>query len=236
MKSQIFKKWWFWVIVVVFIGALANNNNSDKEKAEAAPKQQPAATPAATQPPADAVVQKEAPATATPAPTDAKKEADKKETSDNKFGNIGITANQFKTAFNKAAAEFKSDLKIGSLKVEDGAVQNTFSTKLTEHLYVNGSVNKSDGKLREVYVLGNGDGTPKSGADLMVSFGLIVTATNPNLSADERGTVFKDLGLIGDNVDIKKLDKSIVRKNIKYTIKYMDQIGFMFIASDPNEK
>ncbi|MFF2156279.1 hypothetical protein ACFVVQ_13265 [Paenibacillus chitinolyticus] len=236
MKSQILKKWWFWVIVVVFIAALANNNNSEKEKAEATPKQQPAATPAATEPPVNTAAQKEPAATATPAPADTKKETEKKETADTQFGNIGLTASQFKSAFNKASAEFKSDLKIGNLKVEDGAVQNTFSTKLTEYLYVNGSVNKSNGKLREVYILGSGDGTPKSGADLMVSFGLIVTATNPDLSADERGTVFKELGLIGDNVDIKKLDKSIVRKNIKYTIKYMDQIGFMFIASDPNEK
>lgn len=166
---------------------------------------------------------------------EAQKKADEEKKKQEIPGTIGMTPEEFKAAFNKFSNDFGSSLKIKTLKVQDGPVQDGFKVILTDNLGITGTVNKKDGSVRDVLILGRGDGTPKSGSDLIVSFGILIAATNPDLSSDERGGVLKDLGFFEKNVDVNKMDKSTIRNGIEYSIKGSDMLGLMFSAKDAND-
>lgn len=150
-------------------------------------------------------------------------------------GTIGMTPEQFKTAFNKVAAEYQSDLIINNITITEGVAQNTFQYMFTKNLGIIGTVNKKDGSVREVLLMGAGDGTVKSGADILIGMGILITATNPDLSDVERGNVLRELGVI-DGGDIMDLNKSTVRNGIRYKITTSVDLGIWFSAIDANEK
>lgn len=150
-------------------------------------------------------------------------------------GTIGMTPEQFKTAFNKVAAEYQSDLIINNITITEGVAQNTFQYMFTKNLGILGTVNKKDGSVREVLLMGAGDGTVKSGADILIGMGILITATNPDLSDIERGNVLRELGVI-DGGDIMDLNKSTVRNGIRYKITTSEDLGIWFSAIDANEK
>lgn len=151
-------------------------------------------------------------------------------------GTLGFTPSEFKNRFNQAATEFKTELRISNLKVEPGSVQDTFQCQFTNSLGLVGSVNKADGSVRDIMIIGQGDGTAKSGMDIIMSMGILIAAANPELSANERGNILRDLGLLGDNVNLKNLDKKTVRNGRKYHINTSDVIGIMFSVGDANDK
>lgn len=66
--------------------------------------------------------------------------------------------------------------------------------------------------------------------------GIIIAATNPEISKEERGNVLKELGLFDENVDISNLDKSAIRNGLKYRIQGSSEIGIMFSVGDVNDK
>lgn len=149
---------------------------------------------------------------------------------------LEFTPNEFKDRFNKAANEFQSDLYINSLEVQKGSVQDTFTYKFTNYLSSVGAVNKQDGSLRSVTILGGSDGTPESGMNTISSMGILIAAVNPELSADQRGTILKEIGLLKENVDILNLNGDTVRNGKKYFINSSEQIGIMFGVQDANDK
>lgn len=85
-------------------------------------------------------------------------------------------------------------------------------------------------------MVGAGDGTAQSGTDILVTIGLLITSTNPDLTTEERAGVLQDLGLLSEGVDISQINQSTKRNGIKYTIKGSKELGVWFIASDANEK
>lgn len=165
----------------------------------------------------------------------AKAEAEAKKKAEEIPGTIGMTPEQFKTTFNKAATEFESDLIINNITVTEGAAQNSFQYMFTENLGIIGTVNKKDGSVRDVMLMGTGDGTLESGADILIGMGILITATNPELSADERGNVLRELGII-DSSDIMDLNKSTIRNGIRYKIMTSKDLGIWLSAGDANEK
>lgn len=151
-------------------------------------------------------------------------------------GTLSLNPNEFKTRFNKASQEFESDLKISNLKVETGTVQNTFQYMLTDRLALLGTVNKADGSIRDISMLGQGDGTVKSGMNILTTMGILIASIDPEISPSERGDILKDLGVMGDNVDIYNVDNKTIRNGRRYWINSSKEIGIMFGVSDANEK
>ena len=151
-------------------------------------------------------------------------------------GTLGMTPNEFTTRFNNSSTEFKADLRISSLKVETGSLQDVFQYSFTDRLAIMGSVNKADGTVRDVMIIGQGDETSKSALNIVMSMGILIAAVNPELSANERGNILKDLGLLGDNIDLKNLDKSTIRNGRKYHVSASDKIGIMFSVGDVSDK
>lgn len=109
----------------------------------------------------------------------------------------------FRKAFNSTAKNLNLiDMTLGKLKVQDGAVQDVFTYKISDYVYLQGSINKSDRSVREVTMVGAGDGTAQSGTDILVTIGLLIASTNPDLTTEERAGVLQDLGLLSEGVDI----------------------------------
>ena len=102
----------------------------------------------------------------------------------------------------------------------------------TEHLGIIGTVNKSDGSVKEVMMLGTGDGTYKSGGDIILCMLAIIASVDPKMAADKRIDILKDLGFLGgDDVDLTNLSGKTERNGIKYFISSSSVTGLMFGAS-----
>jgi hypothetical protein len=170
-------------------------------------------------------------------PAPKKTESKEKAEQSSKPGDIGMDVEGFRKAFNSTAKNLNLiDMTLGKLKVQDGAVQDVFTYKISDYVYLQGSINKSDGSVREVTMVGAGDGTAQSGTDILVTIGLLIASTNPDLTTEERAGVLQDLGLLSEGVDISQINQSTKRNGIKYTIKGSKELGVWFIASDANEK
>ncbi|GIM45921.1 hypothetical protein DNHGIG_14700 [Collibacillus ludicampi] len=147
---------------------------------------------------------------------------------------IGMNPEQFKVSFNQQAQAFGASFRINSLEIDEGPVQNSFKYMLNDHLGLVGSINKKDGSIRDVMLLGQGDGTLKSGLDILGGMGALIAATNPSLPPEERGQILKDLG-ITKGADLSNVDKSTVRNGLKYTLSSSKDIGIMFGVSNAND-
>ncbi|MNW28849.1 hypothetical protein D3C74_56880 [compost metagenome] len=166
----------------------------------------------------------------------AAKAEEKKTTQENsKPGDIGMAPEKFRKEFNSSAKSMGATLKIADSKIQNGSVQDVFSAQLNDNIYLQGSINKSDGSLRDMTMIARGDGSEESAANMLFTMGLIISVTSPDLSADERGNILRDVGLMG-KIDFSNHNKSTERGAIKYTLITSDQIGIMFIAADVNDK
>jgi flagellar motor protein MotB len=152
----------------------------------------------------------------------AEKEAKEKEEAKKIPGTLGMTPTQFMVAFNESAEEFDSTLRIKNIKLEVGSIQNSFQHTFTENLGVIGTVNKQDNSVRDVLLLGSGNGLASSGMDIFIAMGILIAATNPELAPEERGDILRDLGLMDENT--------------RYNISGSEQIGIMFSVGDANDK
>lgn len=172
-----------------------------------------------------------------PATTDAAvKEENKEAKSEPETSTSALfdTPESFKEAFNNYASSNDLDeLQItDDLEVKEGEVQNTFQYMFNGHLGVIGTVNKSDGSVKEVTLLGSGDGSFKSGSNIILGMMAIIAAVDPGLKAENRIEILKDLGLLGGkDVDITNLSGKTERNGIKYFISSSEMMGLMFGAS-----
>ncbi|MEK5415082.1 hypothetical protein [Paenibacillus sp. FSL L8-0708] len=220
MKKPIYKKWWFWVVLILVIGAIGNMGDNSESTDQA--------TPSASAEPIKPVV-----AEATIKPTEA---PTAKPTEQPIPGTISMSPEEFKDSFNAKAKEIGTDLKINKLIVEDGAVQNTFSYKFTNTLMLSGTVNKQDGSIRDVLLIGTTDGTSKSVSDILIGMGVLILASNPELPTTEPSVIVKELGMLDEGADFLKINKSVIRNGIEYHFQASKEFGIMFSAGDANDK
>jgi hypothetical protein len=151
-------------------------------------------------------------------------------------GTIGMNPEEFQKGFNAFATENKSSLKINNMKVVEGSVQNTFEYWFSKKIGMIGTINKIDGSLRSVMIVGQGDGTMESTADLFTIYVFLIAVTNPSLVPDDRGTIMTELGFFDKNNDINNMNKSTIRNGIKYSASYNKDLGLLFSAGDASEK
>ncbi|MGM9571597.1 MAG: hypothetical protein ACI3ZR_05190, partial [bacterium] len=126
--------------------------------------------------------------------------------------------------------------EIPDLTIEKGEVQDVFKVIFSNNLALNGTVNKKDGSLRDILVIGQPTKNAADNLNIILVFGTAMAAINPELTAKERGQLLKDCGLIGENVDYTNLNKSTVRGNIEYHATFTEGIGFMLTISSVDDK
>jgi hypothetical protein len=134
----------------------------------------------------------------------------------------------FKNRFNVYAKLSESPLRFHRIEVKKGEIINTFQYSLTDHIEVMGVVNKEDQTIQSVMIIAQGDGSLKSGVNIIVSMGGIIAAISPQLSASERGDILRDLGILRKGADINNLSANTVRGEVKYFISSSDMVGIVF--------
>ncbi|WP_203362470.1 hypothetical protein [Bacillus sp. REN10] len=171
----------------------------------------------------------------------AKKEAEEKrlakekeEAQALKNKSLGYNLDEFAKRFNAASDEFKSDFKINNPSVQSGKAQDVSQVTLNDNIILTITINKKDDTVRDVSMIGVGDGSQESALDILTVLGLIITTTNPDLSQNERGNVIKDLGL--DGSDIIGKEERTTRNGIEYYLSASKEIGILFSASNENDK
>ena len=78
-------------------------------------------------------------------------------------------------------------------------------------------------------MVGQGEGT-----DIVLSMGLLIGMTNPNLNQEEVGQVLKDLRLFDENYQYQKNETTVEKNTIRYNLKYDQSAGVIFSVSKVN--
>jgi hypothetical protein len=147
-----------------------------------------------------------------------------------KVVSIVENANVMRQRFNEFFTEAGSKLRVGSLKIKSGEVNDVAQYMINKLIGITCTINKTDKSVSEIVLIAQGDGSMQSGVNILVAAGGVIHATNPDLQPEQRGDILKKIGLMGDNVDIKKLNGKTVKNNVEYQGYYNEQIGIMFSA------
>jgi hypothetical protein len=227
LKKPIYKKWWFWVVLILVIGAIGNMGENDKST--------DLATPSASVEPAKPVIA-DATIEPTEAPTEKPTTAPTTEPTEQPIpGTIGMTPEEFKAAFNKVSSNDSVNFKINELTVEEGEEQDTFTYALANDYGFTASINKADGSIREVILIGSQFESPDSVMNYFTAISTTIKATTPDLEPEDIQKMFKTLGILGEGADLTDVDTEVVRDNIKYSLRNTGQLGVWFTVSDANE-
>lgn len=139
---------------------------------------------------------------------------------------------EFTNTFNQYCASHELDFRINSLKIKEGEAYDVFTYSLTDDLALSGSIIKSTGGVKEVTMLGSGDGTYTSGGNIILCMIAIIATVDPTIPAESRGKILRKLKMFGDkSVDITHMSQETIMNGIKYSIYSNPKIGFWFIAS-----
>ncbi|WP_144461794.1 hypothetical protein [Siminovitchia fortis] len=163
---------------------------------------------------------------------EAKKEKAKEDKPKEKVYSLGFDAEGFKKRFNDVSKEYGSPFHIDSIEVKDGEIQDVATIMLNDLIAINLNINKKDGSIRDLTLIGQGDGTEGSGMDIMLGIGSIVSTLNPELDQDGRANVLKGLGL---DKGMPEDATEYTEGNIKYSFVYVEGAGVTFSASNKND-
>lgn len=144
------------------------------------------------------------------------------------LSSLNVTPDQFKENFNRAAIDLDSELRINTLTIQYGVVQNIFRVSLTNSLSVLGTINP-DGKIRNITVLGNPTGAFSDAADALFVINILIHTFDPTLSNHEREEILKEVftsGAIGT--------KSMIKNKKRYFFTRSSELGIMFTISSSN--
>ncbi|PZT54114.1 hypothetical protein [Paenibacillus silvae] len=234
MKKPIHKKWWFWLIIVIIAAGIFGDKDADNTKKNEVVSNE-VSKPAEGK---SETVVAEKPITKT---QEVKVEKDVSKQEQEKIdipGSLNMTPEEFRKSFNKRAQEIgNSKLKIGKkLEVQEGAVQDVFQYMITDYIGITGSINKADGSVRDVTMIGQGNGTITSGADIVLAMGLVILSVNPDVPASSVANILSDMHILDEGVDWATVDESTEVNGIRYNVMGSETIGIMFSASDANDK
>lgn len=148
--------------------------------------------------------------------------------------NLGMTFEQFKTAYNANIAENFSvtGWDISETKLKSGEYTDTFMYKFNENVALLGSAEKNSGTMIEVMVLE----ISHKQADIekaMAAFVNLMLTLSPELTVEQRGQLIKELKLVGDDIDevLNQNDGVAVRGNVKYVTTFDKDKGVLYFIA-----
>lgn len=141
---------------------------------------------------------------------------------------IGITPDNFIKSFNKESKRINAGLEIKNSDIVEHKVKDTFNYQLTDYIYLIGEVNKENGELWDVGILGSTDGTSDSAAELLVAAGLLFSSVQPGAEVSDGGEILNKLGFFEKDSDLTNINNSIVKNGLLYSVLHKQDIGVMF--------
>ena len=132
--------------------------------------------------------------------------------------------NEFLEAFDKEVNDLKLPYALKDIKEEE----ETITSKLDEDITLIENIDEN-GAVHELVMVGQGEGT-----DIVLSMGLLIGMTNPDLNQEEVGQVLKDLRLFDENYQYQKNETTVEKNTIRYNLKYDQSAGVIFSVSKVN--
>lgn len=145
--------------------------------------------------------------------------------------NLGMTFEQFRDSYKRNALAITGrNFNIDNAQLKVGSAQDVFQSNISPNVIVQGNIDKASGLLKETWIISKIE-TSEDAMDVTITYGLIMSVVNPELTAEQRAALMNDLKL---NVHIEELAKAKVQRlvgNVRYTSDYLPQGFFMFTAS-----
>lgn len=134
---------------------------------------------------------------------------------------LGLTPKQYAERANRLFSSFKTPYTVDGGAVESGEVNDILNAKLGPYLSLVGTVSKRTGELQEVTLIGAGDGSAKSGVDIMMISSAALAAATPD--ADHKAVLSKMSSMLDGAPEIFG--------DVKLSIKKTENVGIWFFAS-----
>ncbi|MFJ8264779.1 hypothetical protein [Peribacillus asahii] len=128
---------------------------------------------------------------------------------------------EFSDAFNKEVKDLDLSYSLENLKKEDDTITSKLDKDITLIENIDGN-----GAVHELIMVGQGEGT-----DIVLSMGLLIGMTNPELSQKEVGEVLKDLRLFDESYKYQRNETTVEKNAIRYNLKYDQSAGVIFSVS-----
>jgi hypothetical protein len=142
------------------------------------------------------------------------------------FATVPLFYNQ--DDFIKAYENESNELDLPYTLKETKSEGNSITSKMTKDITVIENIDQS-GQVHELIMIGQGEGT-----DIVLSMGLIVEMTNPELKSNEVRKVLEELRLFDENYKFENNETTVEKNTIRYNLKYKQDIGLIFSVSKVN--
>ena len=139
---------------------------------------------------------------------------------------FNLTVKEFASNYNATAKSYDSEQRANIEEQKDGLAMLVMSTS-------NGALvsTNAEGKISSILYIGTGDGTVKSGANIITGIILTIAAIKPEWEPSKRGDVMRKLGLLGNDGNLPKSSQTVM-DGVQFTFSFSHEIGVM-LGIDP---
>jgi hypothetical protein len=141
--------------------------------------------------------------------------------------NLDLSLDEYQTRFNRILKSLDMPFR-AKLRVDPGQKNDVAKASLNDHLVLIGRVDKKTGKLKDIMLTGSGDGTAKSGANIMIVAVATLAAATPNGSTKTVGP--EVLELMKDFDEESGNSVSRIFNGVKFSHMRSKLIGTLFSA------
>lgn len=147
---------------------------------------------------------------------------------------LNITPESFRVKFNEVSELIDTSFHINRIDVKEGPVFDTANLELSDHNGLVIAVTK-DGMVNSVTSISNGDGTFKSGANMLFLANTIVRTISPQLENQKAAQIAMELMKLSTNDEAGGTHTKLI-DGVEYYASFSKQLGFWFGAGLPDTK
>lgn len=118
--------------------------------------------------------------------TASKSSAQTETVDDAPSASLDMSPDEYQERFNRILKSVDMPFR-AKLRIEVGSENNVARASLNDHLALLGTVDKKTGKLKDIMLIGNGDGTSQSGANIVIVAVATLASATPNGSTKTVG-------------------------------------------------
>lgn len=139
---------------------------------------------------------------------------------------FNLTVKEFASNYNATAKSYDSEQRANIEEQKEGLAMLVMSAS-------NGALvsTNAEGKISSILYIGTGDGTVKSGANIITGIIFTIAAIKPEWEPSKRGDVMRELGLLGNDGNLPKSSQTVM-DGVQFTFSFSQEIGVM-LGIDP---
>lgn len=98
---------------------------------------------------------------------------------------LQLPIDTFQKRLNGQLASAQTGFKAGKPEISEGPVNDVMNMKVGPHNVVVATLKKGTRQIKELMIVGSGDGTPKSGMTMLMAISAVFAATTPDLQVKD---------------------------------------------------